>query len=63
MGAFDGTESCDLLGLFLLDQITNQIKGIDPGLYSDDGLAVADTTPRNCKKIETKNCVYYVCLG
>ena len=25
MGAYDGAESCDLIGVFLLDQITNRI--------------------------------------
>ena len=54
MGAYDVAESCDLIGLFLLDQITNKIKGIDPGLYRDDGLAVAENTPRNCEKIRQK---------
>ena len=54
MGFFDSAESCDLIGLFLLDQISNRIKEIEAGLYRDDGLAVADTTPRNVEKIRQK---------
>ena len=54
MGAFDGAECCDLIGLFLLDQISNRIKEIDSGLYRDDGLAVAETTPRNIEKLRQK---------
>ena len=54
MGAFDGAESCDLIGLFLLDQITNRVKEIEAGLFRDDGLAVADTTKRNVDKINTQ---------
>ena len=54
MGAYDGAESCDLIGLFLLDQIANRIKDIDAGLYRDDGLAVAKSTPRNNEKLRQK---------
>ena len=54
MGAYDGAESCDLIGLFLLDQITNRIKEIDAGLYRDDGLAVAKSTPRTNEKLRQK---------
>ena len=54
MGAFDGAETCDLIGLFLLDQITNRIKEIEVGLYRDDGLGVAETTPRNLENCAKK---------
>ena len=54
MGAYDGAESCDLIGLFLLDQIANRIKDINAGLYRDDGLAVVESTPRNNEKLRQK---------
>ena len=54
MGAFNGAETCDLIGLFLLDQINNRIKEIEAGLYRDDGLGVAETTPRNLEKLRQK---------
>ena len=40
MGSFDGAEICELVGLFLLQQLA-QVVGIDNiGLYRDDGLAI-----------------------
>ena len=33
MGAYDGAETADLIGLFLLDVITKRIKDIEAGLY------------------------------
>ena len=40
MGSYDGAEVCELVGLFILDDLCN-IYGIDNiGLYRDDGLAI-----------------------
>ena len=54
MGAYDGAESCDLIGLFLLHQLANQIKGLEIGLYRDDGLAVCEMTARLTEKLRQK---------
>ena len=51
MGAYDGAETCDLIGLYILHQLSNQIKGLEVGLYRDDGLVVIETTPRLADKI------------
>ena len=51
MGAFDGAESCDLIGLFLLYIVTTQIKGIVIGLYRDDVLCVSSATGRLTEKL------------
>ena len=40
MGSFDGAEICELVGLFILDKLSNIISTKDLGLYRDDGLAV-----------------------
>ena len=40
MGAFDGAEIADLVGLLLLSKINKQFPKLDFGLYRDDGLAV-----------------------
>ena len=42
MGAFDGAECCDLVGLYLLNKITKSdiFSKENCGLYRDDGLAV-----------------------
>ena len=40
MGAFDGEEVCELVGNFLLYQLSIKFNKNDIGLYRDDGLAV-----------------------
>ena len=39
MGAPDGAELCEFVGLFLLDQVRKNIPDLNFGLYRDDGLA------------------------
>ena len=45
MGSFDGAEVCELVGLYLLNRLT-QLTGnkVGTGLYRDDGLAVIRST-------------------
>ena len=40
MGAFDGAECCELIGLFILKDLANL--EIDVGIYRDDGLCVCN---------------------
>ena len=40
MGAYDGAEICELIGLYLLSIISNSYNKDDIGLYRDDGLSV-----------------------
>ena len=40
MGAYDGAEVCELVGLFLLNSLANKFDKKCVGLYRDDGLAV-----------------------
>ena len=40
MGSYDGAEICELVGLYLLDEIQRQVNGIEFGLYRDDGLGI-----------------------
>ena len=40
MGAFDGAEICELVGLFLLSEISKKYNKDNVGLYRDDGLAI-----------------------
>ena len=42
MGAFDGAEVCELVGLYLLNQVSHRLKVPSIGLYRDDGLAVME---------------------
>ena len=50
MGFFDGAEICEMVGLFLLEEL--QELGINVGIYRDDGLGVCDLTPRGVEKIK-----------
>ena len=54
MGSFDGAESCDLVGLYLLSQL--QDLGIDIGLYRDDVLAVSKFLSRKIEQIKKEIC-------
>ncbi|GFR62873.1 hypothetical protein ElyMa_005469300 [Elysia marginata] len=56
MGSYDGAETCELVGLFLLSQL-NKLN-IDVGLYRDDGLAVCKKaqTPKQIKEIKQTIC-------
>lgn len=40
MGAFDGAEVCELVGLYVLHLIKTKLRMTNVGLYRDDGLAV-----------------------
>ena len=40
MGSYDGAEVCEVVGLYLLDILSNRYNKRDIGLYRDDGLAV-----------------------
>ena len=45
MGSFHGAEVCDIVGLFLLDKLSDIFDKNTYGLYRDDGLAVIDWAP------------------
>ena len=42
MGSFDGAEICELVGLFLLNNLTQLVGSNNIGLYRDDGLAILE---------------------
>ena len=54
MGSFDGAETCELIGLYILSQL--QHMDINVGLYRDDGLAVCERTPRQIEQIKKDIC-------
>ena len=55
MGSFDGAETCELVGCYLLSLLTEKY-GQNIGLYRDDGLAGFDKTPQEIEKIKTELC-------
>lgn len=54
MGSYDGAETCELVGSFLLSQL--QDLDINIGLYRDDGLAISNATPRVTENIKKEIC-------
>ena len=57
MGSFDGAESCELVGLYILSQL--QHLDINVGLYRDDGLAICNKTPRLIELIKKEICTIF----
>ena len=57
MGGFDGTEVCELIGIYILSFLATITNSKDCGLYRDDGLLILrnangqqiDRTPKNIK--------------
>ena len=54
MGSLDGAEVCDLVGLYLLSQLSDL--NLDIGLYRDDGLCVSSLTARQTDLAKKKLC-------
>jgi hypothetical protein len=55
MGSFDGAETCELVGIYLLSQLPAEMRG-NIGLYRDDGLAISMEGPRNTEKLKKLIC-------
>ena len=54
MGSYDGTEVCELVGLFILNDLCNEYGKDNIGLYRDDGLAIFKHTSRpQAERIKT----------
>ena len=56
MGSYDGAETCELVGTYILSQLKQIPYGMEIGLYRDDGLAVLDQTPQKIEKIKKEIC-------
>lgn len=55
MGSYDGAEVCELVGLFILNQLPTDTKH-RIGLYRDDGLAILKDQPRQVENLKKKIC-------
>ena len=55
MGSFDGAETCELVGCYLLSLLTKKY-GQNIGLYRDDGLAAFNAKPREMERIKKEIC-------
>ena len=49
MGSYDGAETCELIGNYMLALIAPKFKN-EVGLYRDDGLAICKATPKEIEK-------------
>jgi hypothetical protein len=49
MGSYDGAETCELIGMYMLSFIASKFKN-EIGLYRDDGIAVCKATPKEIEK-------------
>ena len=49
MGSYDGTETCELIGVYMLSLIAPKFKD-EVGLYRDDVITVCKATPREIEK-------------
>ena len=52
MGFYDGAEICELVGLFILNELREI--GINLGIYRDDGLGVSSKTAREVENLKKK---------
>ena len=58
MGSFDGAETCELVGSYILSKLTPKL-GHNIGLYRDDGLAAFNKTPREIENIKKYICTTF----
>ena len=54
MGTFDGAETCELVELFLLSQLTHLDVNVE--LYRDDGLVTCTKSPKQVEAIKKEMC-------
>ena len=58
MGSFDGAETCELVGSYLLSKLS-PLLGNAVGLYRDDGFAALNKTPREIENIKKQICTTF----
>ncbi|OOZ57026.1 hypothetical protein, partial [Solemya velum gill symbiont] len=58
MGSFDGAETCELVGSFLLHRIEEK-HGNGFGLYRDDGLGITKASPRQAERMKKDLCTIF----
>ena len=49
MGSYDGAETCELIGAYMLSLMASKLKN-EVGLYRDDGLAICKAIPKKIEK-------------
>ena len=62
MGSYDGAETCELIGIYMLSLIASKFKD-EVGLYRDDGLAVCKATPKEIERTKKEVCNVFKSKG
>ena len=62
MGSYDGVETCELIGAYMLSLIATKFKN-EVGLYRDDGLAICKATPKEIEKPKQEVCQVFKSNG
>ena len=62
MGSYDGAETCELVGTFLLHHITSKY-GNNFGLYRDGGLGVMNASARVVENVKKDLCSIFNQFG
>ena len=55
MGSYDGAETCELIGAYMLSLIAPKFKN-EVGLYHDDGLLICKATLKEIEKTKQEVC-------
>ena len=63
MGAYDGAEICELIGLYILSKLETLINKEYIGLYRDDGLAVVNMSGPQIEQLRKKLFTAFKTLG
>ena len=63
MGAYDGTEICELVGLYILSKLEIHVNQEHIGLYRDDGLAVVNLSGPQTEKLRKNIFKLFQSLG
>jgi len=60
MGSYDGAETCQLIGIYLLNLLTTEMNlECNLGLYRDDGLIVCEGTHRHIEQNKKQICNFF----
>ena len=64
MRSYDGTELCELTGLYILKVLSSEFGTEKIGLYSDDGLSCCqDMTGSQAERVKKKICEIFQSCG
>ena len=61
-GSFDGTETCEIVGLFILSKLSH-IRNANIDLYRDDGLLVTTAPTQQAEKMKKQICEIFKKMG